>query len=539
MKLNENLIGASKSTLMEYRSMLLDIATEIGEFFGSALGNGMSKLVEDPHGNFTVTSDGTTLINELHLRYKQPIASLLLEAGDCQGKNHGDLSKGTIVLACNLVLAGLELMQQGVHPNIVKHGFNTALRVVLDGLSGLKQEISLDVKSITERLRGFLEQKLSKPAALHMASIAAEPLLAFVQRMIRDDCWIRLTVNELMAKLLDEIVMIIHTGGQITDSFLIRGASINKEPLFWKERWNEVNITRLSNLRIALVSGELYLNKKVLDRVQLSVNSVEAQRQFREGLDDAWGERAKKLVNTGANVMITEKGIDDSLVSALQAGTTPVLVFRRAKLDEMKRVAKHVHATIVNDVNNLESRDLGYANFIRLQPMRKDVAFVFVNKSELWNYELVITGSIYEICDAVKHHLMSALKSQLRAIHGGIIDEYPFILKEIVKKSRDSIYNIPGNKNILACNTFLDAMEVFARRVAINDGDDYLDVYDVINSKYSIPVESVASMIEIATATATKLLGVDGLLINKIGWEKRTCTHGLPEKKNKQQDNNT
>ncbi|HME54257.1 MAG TPA: TCP-1/cpn60 chaperonin family protein [Candidatus Lokiarchaeia archaeon] len=535
MKLNKNVIGAFTNTLKEYTSMLFDIATELGEFFGSTLGNGMVKLVEDPQGNFNVTSDGTTLINELHLRYRHPIASLLLEAGDCQGKNHGDLTKGTIVLACSLVIAGLELMEQGLHPNVVKQGFNTALRVVLDNLDRLKQDFSLDADSIKENMSAFLAQKLSKPAARHLGSITADPLLTFVQRMIRDGDWTRLSIDELMAKLLDEIVMIIHTEGQITDSFVMNGASISKKPLSWKERWNDVTITRLHNLRIAMLSGELYLDKKKLDHVQLSVNSIETQSQFRAGLEDAWIEKARALVSMGVNVLITEKGIDDALVSAVQVGKMPVLIFRRAKMEEMKRVAKHVHATIVNDITSLEAIDLGHADFIRPQPMRKDIAFVFVNKSEPRHLELVITGSIYSICDAVKHHVTSALKTQIRAIHGGMIDGYPIVLEDIAKNSRVEIHGHPGSKSNLACNAFLDAMEGVARRAAINEGKDYIEVGEFTRSMHSIPVESVASMIDIATITACKLLGVDGLVINEIGWKKRTGTQPHHEKEHPQQ----
>ena len=537
LKLNEKVFGASKGTPTEYKAMLFDIATELGEFFGSALCNGMSKLVEDLQGNFTVTSDGTTLINELYLRYKQPIASLLLEAGDCQGKNHGDLSKGTIVLACNLVLAGLELLQQGLHPTVVKRGYATAMRVVLDNLDRLKQDMSLDAATIKENVRTFLGQKLSKPVALHLATIVTDPFLAFVQRMARDGNWSRLSIDELVVKLFDDLVMIIHVGGQITDSCIILGASISKEPLFWKERWNAGTISRLDDLRIALVSGELYLDKKKLDRVQVSVTSVEAQGQFRAGLEDTWREKARKLLDMGVNVLVTEKGVDDALVSALQAGTMPVLVFRRAKLEEMKRVARHVHATIVNDINTLEASDIGHADGIRLQPMRKDMAFVFVNKNEQLHHEFVITGSMYGICDAVKHHVTSAMKVQLRAVHGGVIDDYPFVFEDIARISRDGIHDLPGTKSILACDAFLDAMVAAGHKAAVNEGIDYLERHEFVGSGCSVPVESIASMIEIATATASKLLGVDGFVINKLGWEKRTGTHAHPEKETPRQEN--
>ncbi|MEX2757466.1 MAG: TCP-1/cpn60 chaperonin family protein, partial [Candidatus Sigynarchaeota archaeon] len=157
----EKIAGAATTSTGDYRQALEHICTELGEFFGSTIGNGMSKLVEDPHGNYVVVTDGETLVRELHLRYKHPILSILLEAGYEQGRQCGDLVKATMFLCCRFVIAGLGLVGQGIHANLVSEGFSSALRAMLAKIKLLVQEVAMDLKLVNACIADYLSSRLS------------------------------------------------------------------------------------------------------------------------------------------------------------------------------------------------------------------------------------------------------------------------------------------------------------------------------------------------------------------------------------------
>nr|MDO8114972.1 TCP-1/cpn60 chaperonin family protein [Candidatus Sigynarchaeota archaeon] len=503
------------------------MASDLGTFFSSALGNSMTKLIEDPHGNFTATSDGTTLIHELHLRYKHPIISLLLEAGDVQGRMHGDLAKMTIVLACNLVIGALSLMDQGVHPTNVKNGFYRSSQQVMQQIAQMKRINSIVVSAVQSELEAFLALRLSPAVARHLANLVGRPFAEFLHRNIQKLA--QGSIDSVMVDLLDEIGMLIHPGGQIVDSFIFPGTGIIKDPVSWKEIWTALDLSRVENIRVAFVTGELYLDKKRIDSMDVKCTSTDGHQLFKEGLEQVWINKAPKLLQKKVNVLVTEKGIDDALISALQASIPPVLIFKRTKIDEMKRMARYLGGNLVYDIDHLEDSDLGYAKTMHAQQIRNDMGFFFVNEESPSFYTLVIRGAFYDICDAVKQNLTSAMRSMLSSVHGGILNDFPYMLTKIVKDSRGVKDPSMQGKAALAMDVFLDAMDSLPRSMAINQGFDPYDT--AVTSTFvglNVPVDAVKSMIEIATSIATSLIGVDALFVNKEGWQKRIGKNPTP-----------
>ncbi len=70
----------------------------------------------------------------------------------------------------------------------------------------------------------------------------------------------------------------------------------------------------------------------------------------------------EKVLSSGANVVICQKGIDDMAQHFL--ARKGVIVIRRAKKSEMEKLARATGAKIVSNINALSTTDLGYAAFV-------------------------------------------------------------------------------------------------------------------------------------------------------------------------------
>lgn len=514
----DKIVGEASTSTGDYRQALESICTEIGEFFGSTIGNGMSKLIEDPHGNYVVASDGATLVRELHLRYKHPVVTSLLEAGDEQGRQCGDLVKATVALSCRLVLAGLGLMGQGTHANHVREGFSSALQAMVARARETIQRAPMNVEAVDARISGFLAQRLSPAVSQHLASLVAGPLirhLAGLEPRGADRA-------RVLSEFLGTLGIVINPGGNIADSFTVQGAGIVKDPLHWQTAWDLQAIGHLTNFKIALVSGELYFDKKKRGENLSVVLQANGQASFKDGIDAIWARKASVLASKGIQVLITEKGIDDALASALSALDPPVLVFRRAKLEEMKRVARHVGAFIAHDLDTLDDAAVGHANTIQILAARGDTCFVFQNESDPGHRTLVIRGSIYDVCDAVKHHVVGAIGHCIDAAIGGIIPGFPWILADVAMAARKREAKEIPPRAMLAREVFFQEVEWLLRTMQANQGLDPLAPPRPDAPGHPVTARSVERMLATAMSTAMQLLRVDALLVNPAGWQKRT-----------------
>lgn len=73
-------------------------------------------------------------------------------------------------------------------------------------------------------------------------------------------------------------------------------------------------------------------------------------------------ERVRKILASGANVILTTKGIDDlCLKEFVEAGAMAV---RRCKKEDLRRIAKATGATLVSSLANLEGEETFEAGYL-------------------------------------------------------------------------------------------------------------------------------------------------------------------------------
>ncbi|MDL5503149.1 MAG: TCP-1/cpn60 chaperonin family protein, partial [Candidatus Methanoperedens sp.] len=108
---------AKRSNIMAARAVAEAVRTTLGP-------KGLDKMITDPAGLVIITNDGATILDEMKI--KHPAAKLVAEVAKTQDDEVGDGTTTAAVLTGEILKGAQELMEIGVHPTTIIHGYNLA-----------------------------------------------------------------------------------------------------------------------------------------------------------------------------------------------------------------------------------------------------------------------------------------------------------------------------------------------------------------------------------------------------------------------------
>ena len=117
--------GSQRSRGDEARRNNIQAAKMVAEILKSSFGpRGMDKMLVDSLGDVTITNDGRTLLKEMDIQH--PAAKMLVEVSKATDDEVGDGTKSAVILAGALLEKAEGLLDKGVHPSVIVHGYNKA-----------------------------------------------------------------------------------------------------------------------------------------------------------------------------------------------------------------------------------------------------------------------------------------------------------------------------------------------------------------------------------------------------------------------------
>ena len=136
-------------------------------------------------------------------------------------------------------------------------------------------------------------------------------------------------------------------------------------------------------------------------------------------------ERVRKILATGANVILTTKGIDDLVLKEfVEAGAMAV---RRCRKEDLRRIAKATGATLVSSLANLEGDEtfeassLGYAEEV-VQERVSDDELILVKGTKVVNSSsIILRGANDYMLDEMERALHDALSIVKRTLESGSV----------------------------------------------------------------------------------------------------------------------
>merc|ERR1712232_643527 len=304
----------------------------------SSLGpQGLDKMLVDETGDVTITNDGATILKQLEVEH--PAAKVLVELANLQDTEVGDGTTSVVVIAAELLKRGNELVRNGIHPTTIIAGYRQAMKEAIKyvqaNLSVKVPDLEQDV--LTQIAKTSLNSKFVGGAdSDHFAKLVVDAIKSV--EMKGADGKKKYPVNS---------VNILMGHGQsasqselLADDYALKLARASQEmPMHVKDA------------KIALLDFDL---KKF--RMSMAVNIViddpAELEKVRQKEMDITKEKINKIVEAGATVVFTTKGIDDmSMKYLVDAG---VLAVRRVDKKDIRRIAKCTGAQLILTMATLE-----------------------------------------------------------------------------------------------------------------------------------------------------------------------------------------
>ncbi|MDH7507566.1 MAG: thermosome subunit beta [Candidatus Thermoplasmatota archaeon] len=501
------------------RSNNIMAAVAISDAVKSTLGpKGMDKMLVDSMGDVVITNDGATLLKEIDVDH--PAAKMIIEVAKSLDQECGDGTTTAVILTGELLKNAAELLDQNIHPTVISEGYKLASKKAIDVLNKLALPIeSGDKKTLKNIAMTAMASKGSSGSKELLADVVVNAVTSVAE-----------TVNGKSIVDLDNIQIQKQQGGSIDDTEVVKGIILDKE------RVHDQMPKQVKNAKIALVNAALEVKKTEID-ARIQINDPAQLQAFLDEEENMIKKMVEKVKKSGANVLICEKGIDDIAQHFL--AKEGIYAVRRAKESDMDKLAKATGGKIVANLDDLTSKELGFAGIVEERKYGDDKLTFVIDCKNPKAVSILLRGGTEHVVDELEralHDALSVVKSALEdgkmTVGGGAA------ATEIAMALRDYAPNVGGREQ-MAIEAFANAVEVIPKTLAENAGLDPIDIMleirsahkkgkknaginvslgkvdDMLKNNVVEPLRLGIQEIQAATEAATMILRIDDVIAAK------------------------
>jgi thermosome len=448
--------GSERTRGGEAQSTNINAARAVASAVRTTLGpKGMDKMLVDSLGDVVITNDGVTILKEMDI--ESPAAKMMVEVAKTVDDVAGDGTTTSVVIGGELLKKAGELLEQELHPSVITLGYKLAAeraRKVLEEIAtDIDRENDEELKKIA---RTAITGKFAESARDFLAEIAIKAVKAITETAHGGKSVVD----------ADNINVEKKVGGGIGETELVQGMAIDKEVV------HPGMPRKVEDANIALINAALEV-KKTETSAELKITSSDQLKSFLEEEERAMRGMAERIKESGANVVICQKGIDDVVQHYL--AKDGIIAVRRAKKSDMEKLEKATGGKIVTNVEEISESDLGHAGMVEEKKIAGD-KMLFIRECENPHaVSIVIRGGTEHVVDEVER----ALHDMLRVV-GSIIEDGKAVAgggaveMELAQRIREYSASIKGREQ-LAVEKFAEAVEIIPRTLAENSGFDPID----------------------------------------------------------------
>jgi thermosome len=457
--------GATQSRGKRAQNNNISAAKLIAEIVKTSLGpRGMDKMLVDSLGDVTITNDGATMLKEIDVQH--PAAKMIVEIAKAVDGEVGDGTTSSVVIAGALLDNAEKLLERGVHPMVIVNGYTKAAikaQKILDEISvGVEPE---DKVTLTKIARTSMASKMISNESAVLGALVVDALLQVVEK----------TAEGKFLVDLDNLKVEKKVGGSLKNTSLVGGIILDKEVV------HSGMPKRIEKAKVALVNSALEIEKTEFD-AKININNPGQIQQFLDEETRMLKSMVDKISESGANVLICQKGIDDMAQHYLaKAG---ILSVRRVKESDMTKLAKATGATIVTALDSLSKGDIGQAGLVEERKIEDD-KWTFVEDCKNPKAVTVfIRGGSQRVIDEVERSMHDAIMVVKDVIEnpaivggGGAVEE------ELSYRLMKWSTALQGREQ-LAVEKFAEALESIPQALAVNAGFDPIDIQVALREKH-------------------------------------------------------
>jgi thermosome len=455
--------GGSETKGRDAQKNNIAAAKIIAEIVHSSLGpRGMDKMLVDSLGDVTITNDGATILKEIDVQH--PAAKMLVEISKTTDNEVGDGTTSAVILAGALLENAESLLDQDVHPTIIVDGYRKAAKKAKQFLQEISETVSANDKTILNKIaKTSMQTKLVRKDSDQLADIIVKAVLAVVEKD-----------GEKFNVDIDDIKVEKKAGGSIKDSVIIQGIVLDKEIVHGGMP------RKISDAKIALINKALEISKTETD-AKINISNPQQLKSFLDEENRMLKNMVDKVIGSGANVVLCQKGIDDMAQHYLaKAG---IIAVRRIKESDLTKLAKATGARIVNNLDDIFEKDLGDAQLVEERKIEEDKWVFIEGCKHPKSVTLLLRGGSQRVVDEVERSVHDSLMVVKDVIEkpeivagGGAPETYA------ATKIRSWAKSLEGREQ-LAAEKFADSLESIPLTLSENAGMDPIDTLTVLRSR--------------------------------------------------------
>lgn len=231
----------------------------------------------------------------------------------------------------------------------------------------------------------------------------------------------------------------------------------------------------MKDAKIACV--DFNLNKfRMQMGVQVLVKDPKNLDMIRQREMDICKERCELIINSGANVVLCSKGIDDfALKYFVEAG---VIAIRRVKKSDLRRIANNSGAKVVVSLADFEGNEsfdaecLGSAGLVEERKVGDWEYMFFEDMQKQKATTIVVRGANDFFLDEIERSIHDSLCVVKRVLESKTVVPGGGCVEVALSIYLDNFARTLGTREQLAISEFSEALQVIPKTLALNAAKD-------------------------------------------------------------------
>jgi len=458
----------------DVRDSNVTAVASVANILKSSLGpQGLDKMLVDDIGEMTITNDGATILKMLEVEH--PAAKVLVELANLQDTEVGDGTTSVVIIAAELLKRGNELVKNNIHPTTIISGYRQAMR---ESIKYIQANLSIKVDSMEQDVLTQIAK-----TTLNSKFIGGADSDLFSKIVVDGIKSVKIMGADGKPKYPVAQINIIKSHGKgASESMLITGGYAMQ-----LSRGSQEMPTSVKGAKIALLDFDL---KKY--RMGMSVNIVidapEELEKVRQKEMDITKDKIKKILDAGATVVFTTKGIDDMSMKYLVEGG--VLAVRRVDKKDIRRIAKCTGAQLVLTMANMEGDEeflpsqLGTAEDV-YEKRVGDNDFIFINGAKATKAATILLRGANEfMLEEAERSVHDALCSVSRTLESNSVVPGGGAVEAALSLHLDEFARTFDSYEQWAISEFAEALTVIPKTLAMNAAMDAIDLLAALKVRH-------------------------------------------------------
>ncbi len=497
-------------------------------------------MLVDDIGDVLITNDGATILSQLEVDH--PAARVLVDLAQLQDSEVGDGTTSVVIIASELLRRGNEMVKSGLHPTTIMTGYRLALK---EAVSYIKKNMVMKVSelgdehlinaaktSMSSKIIGKEMDFFAKLAVDAMKSVKMKATIADSagynalnggdadpaansgsNATTANDASLSSSVNNNIASQtastsaastntstsqsgknvrykypLSAIHILKAHGKSSLESHFIDGGFALNAMRAAQGMPTAVEGSLEKPVKIAMLDMNLQRHRMAMG-VQIVVKDPAEIENIKKREMDITKERIRKIIDAGARVVLTTKGVDDLCMKYfVEAG---IICARRCSKDDLKRLAKATGGKVVVTMADMEGNEtfdpecLGTCTAVREERIG-DGEMLYVHGCQGGGASTIVLRGANEYMldemDRALHDSLCVIKRMLESstlvCGGGAVEAALSVHLEEYASTLDT-------REQIAIQEFADALLVIPKTLAVNAAKDSSELVAKLRSSHA------------------------------------------------------